>query len=76
MSGLDFALLALVGTGVFFALRSMRRGSGCCGDCKRCRGCRKSGEKNGTSIRHSPSETANIRSSKYRVLFYPSRSLA
>ncbi len=47
MSGLDFGLLALVGTGVFFALRSMRRGSGCCGDCKRCRGCRKSGEKHG-----------------------------
>ena len=39
-------------------------------------GCGRMKVKNGTSIRHSPSETANIRSSQYRVLFYPYRSLA
>lgn len=41
MSPLDGLILALLAVGVFFALRSIRRNKGCCGDCGQCMGCRK-----------------------------------
>jgi hypothetical protein len=44
MSIPDVVLLALIGAGVFLALRAIRRGSsgGCCGSCGACRkNCRK-----------------------------------
>lgn len=37
----DILLLTLIGAGVVLAVRSMKKGGGCCGDCSKCSGCRK-----------------------------------
>ena len=41
MSAGDILLLALLGLAIAAAVRAVRRGKGCGGDCARCGGCRR-----------------------------------